>query len=229
MYVVDYALTPIETIDGPAPAGPVISAEGLTRLREDAGQRARWMSEARAERDAALAEREQTRHDVEVQRNAWQEAAQARARQEASTQAEAARQAAIAQTVDWLVDEASMEREIVRSLERRVADAMTGALANFVGKLDVGERFAHRIGQTLPGLVREGALVLRVPTAHHSAVTDALREADIMLACTPDASLSGRQAHIESEWVTVRLDLDADLAAVIKRLRAVPNLEVAYG
>ncbi len=27
MYVIDYALTPIETIDGPAPAGPVISTE----------------------------------------------------------------------------------------------------------------------------------------------------------------------------------------------------------
>ncbi|UVA80386.1 hypothetical protein [Pandoraea commovens] len=229
MYVIDYALTPIETIDGPAPAGPVISAEVIVRLRDDASQRARWMNEARAERDAAQVERELARNDAEVQRNAWEEAAQTRARQEAETQAEAARQAAVAQTVDWLVDEASMEREIVRSLERRVADAMTGALSNFVGKLDVGERFAHRVGQTLPDLVREGVLVLRVPTAHLAAVAGALRDADIVLACTPDASLSGRQARIESEWVTVCLDLDADLAAVIKRLRAVPNLEVAYG
>lgn len=229
MYVIDYALTPIETIDGPAPAGPVISTEAIVRLRDDASRRARWMNEARAERDAAQVERERARKDAEVQRNAWEEAAQTRARQEAATQAEAARQAAVAQTVDWLVDEASMEREIVRSLERRVADAMTGALSNFVGKLDVGERFAHRVGQTLPGLVREGVLVLRVPTAHHAAVAGALRDADIVLACTPDATLSGRQARIESEWVTVCLDLDADLAAVIKRLRAVPNLEVAYG
>ncbi|VVE71379.1 type III secretion system apparatus protein [Pandoraea anapnoica] len=229
MYVIDYALTPIETIDGPAPAGPVISAEAIVRLRDDASQRARWMDEARAERDAAQVERERARTDAEVQRHAWEEAAQTCARQEAATQAEAARQAAVAQAVDWLVDEASMEREIVRSLERRVADAMTGALSNFVGKLDVGERFAHRVGQTLPDLVREGVLVLRVPAAHHAAVAGALRDADIVLACTPDASLSGRQARIESEWVTVCLDLDADLAGVIKRLRAVPNLEVAYG
>lgn len=229
MYVIDYALTPIETIDGPAPAGSVISAEAIVRLRDDASRRARWMNEARAERDAAQVERERARNDAEVQRKAWEEAAQTRARQEAATQAEAARQAAVAQTVDWLVDEASMEREIVRSLERRVADAMTGALSNFVGKLDVGERFAHRVGQTLPDLAREGVLVLRVPTAHHTAVEGALRDADIVLACTPDASLSDRQARIESEWVTVCLDLDADLAAVIKRLRAVPNLEIAYG
>lgn len=122
-----------------------------------------------------------------------------------------------------------MEREIVRSLERRVADAVTGALSNFVEKLDAGERFAHRVGQTLPGLVREGALVMRVPPVQHSAIANALRDADIVLPCSPDATLTGRQARIESEWVTVCLDLDADLEAVIDRLRVGPSLEVAYG
>ncbi|MFJ2995526.1 hypothetical protein [Pandoraea sp. NPDC087047] len=229
MYVIDLALTSIEAIDGPAPAGPVISGETLTLLREQAGRRARWMDEARAERDAALAEREQARREVEALRHAWQAAAQERAQEEAAALAETARQAAVVQTVEWLVDEASMEREIVRSLERRVADALTGALSNFVGSLDTGERFAHRVGQALPGLVREGALVLRVPPAHYDAVANALRHADIMLPCSADASLSAHQARIESEWVTVCLDLDADLAGVIERLRVAPNLEVAYG
>ncbi|VVE22701.1 type III secretion system apparatus protein [Pandoraea capi] len=229
MYVIDYALTPIETIDGPAPAGLVVSGETLTQLREQASQRVRWMEEARAERDAARASLDQARRDIDEQRLAWQEAAKAQAQAQADTLAEAARQAAVAQAVEWLVDEATMEREIVRSLERRVADAVTVAVSNFVDKLDAGERFAHRVGQMLPGLVREGALVMRVPPAHHSAIANALRDADIVLPCSPDATLTGHQARIESEWVTVCLDLDADLEAVIDRLRVGPSLEVAYG
>ena len=229
MYVIDRTLTVIEAVDGPAPEGPVISGEALQRLREQSGLRARWMAQAQAERDAALADREQASIDAQASREAWQEAARERAEQEAAALAEAARQAAVAQTVEWLVDEAALEREIVRSLERRVADALTGALSNFVGSLDAGERFAQRVGQALPGLVREGALVLRVPPAYHETVADALRTADIVLACAPDASLVERQARIESEWVTVCLDLDADLAAVIERLRISPDWEVAYG
>ena len=229
MYVIDRALTAIETIEGPAPAGPVISGEALTQLREQADRRARWMDEARTERESALAEREQARLDVDALRNAWQAAAQAQAREDAEKMAETARRAAVVQAVEWLVDEASMEREIVRSLERRVADALTGAIANFVGTLDAGQRFAHRVGQTLPGLVREGALVLRVPPAHFEAVANALRRADIVLPCAADTSLALHEARIESEWVTVCFDLDADLAAVIERLRSAPSLEVAYG
>ncbi|VVE48458.1 hypothetical protein [Pandoraea anhela] len=229
MYVIDYALTPMETIAGPAPAGPVVSGDTLTRLREEAGLRVRWMEAARAEREAAQAALEQARREIDAQRSAWQEAAQARIKAEAAAMAESARQAAVAQTVQWLVDEASMEREIVRSLERRVADVLTGALKNFVDKLDVGERFAHRVGQALPGLVREGALLMRVAPAQHDAIANALRDADIVLPCSPDATLTDRQARIESEWVTVCLDLDADLAAVIERLRVGPSLEVAYG
>ncbi|VVE47784.1 hypothetical protein [Pandoraea terrigena] len=229
MYVVDFAVTAIETMDGPAPAGPVISRQAIERLREQASLRARWMAEARAERDAALAEREQARIDAQALRNAWQDAAREQARQDAAALAEAARGAAVAQTVAWLVDEASLEREIVRSLECRVADALSAALSSFVDPLDVGERFAQRVGRALPALVREGALVLRVPPAHRDGVADALRAADIVLACTADATLVGRQARIESEWVTVCLDLDADLATVIERLHVSPDLEVAYG
>ncbi|VVE90668.1 hypothetical protein [Pandoraea bronchicola] len=229
MYVIDFALTSIEMIDGPAPAGPVISGVALERLREQAGMRAQWMAQAQAERDAALVEREQARLDAQIMRDAWQDAARERAQQEAASLAEAAHREAVAQTVEWLIDEAALEREVIRSLERRVADALTGALSNFVGALDIGERFAQRVGRALPGVVREGALVLRVPPAHLDAVALALRNADIVLACTPDATLGDRQARIESEWVTVCLDLDADLAAVIERLHISPSLEVAYG
>ncbi|MDR3400357.1 MAG: hypothetical protein P4M06_22670 [Pandoraea sp.] len=229
MYVVDFALTSIETIGGPAPAGPVISGETLERLREQAGRRAQWMAQAESERAASLADREQARVDAQAQRDAWQEAARERAQQEAAALAEAARHEAVLKAVEWLIDEAALEREIIRSLERRVAEALTGALSNFVGTLDVGERFAQRVGRALPGLIREGALALRVPLAHHDAVALALRNADIVLACTPDATLSDHQARIESEWVTVCLDLDADLAAVIERLHVSPSLEVAYG
>uniref|UniRef100_A0A0H3WSS6 Type III secretion system protein n=2 Tax=Pandoraea faecigallinarum TaxID=656179 RepID=A0A0H3WSS6_9BURK len=219
----------MESIDGPAPAGPVLSREVLETLRQQAGERARWMEAARTARDAASAEHAQALRDIEAQRNAWQEAARAQAKQDAQTLAEAARQAAVVQAVEWLVDEASMEREIMRSLERRIADALTVALSNFVDKLDIGERFAHRVCRTLPSLVRDGALVLRVPPMQQRAIADALREADIVLACSADATLAGRQARLESEWVTVCLDLDADLAAVIDRLRVGPSLEVAYG
>ncbi|APD11147.1 hypothetical protein UC34_25160 [Pandoraea vervacti] len=229
MYVIDYALTPVETIDGPAPAGPVISSEALASLRDQASLRTRWMEAARLERETAAAEQAQALRDIEAARSAWQDAERARARQAATAMADAAREQAVMQAVDWLVDEASMEREIVRSLERRVADALTGALSNFVEDLAVGERFAHRVGRALPGLVREGALVLRVPPAHQCAVAEALRQADIMLPCLEDVTLADRQARLESEWVTVCLDLDADLAAVIDRLRVSPSLEVAYG
>jgi flagellar biosynthesis/type III secretory pathway protein FliH len=229
MYVIDFALTSIETIDGPAPAGPVISGQTLARLREESGLRAQWMAQAQAERVAALAEREQARIDAQASRDAWQEAARERAQQEAAELAETARHEAVVKAVEWLIDEAALEREIIRSLERRVADALTGALSNFVGTLDVGERFAQRVGRALPGLAREGALVLRVPPAHHDAVALALQKADIVLACTPDATLGAQQARIESEWVTVCLDLEADLAAVIERLHVSPSLEVAYG
>ncbi|ODP34517.1 hypothetical protein A9762_15170 [Pandoraea sp. ISTKB] len=105
MYVIDYALTPIETIDGPAPAGLVVSGETLTQLREQASQRVRWMEEARAEREAARASLDQARRDIDAQRLAWQEAAKAQAQAQADTLAEAARQAAVAQTVEWLVDD----------------------------------------------------------------------------------------------------------------------------
>lgn len=229
MYVVDFALTAIEAMGGPAPEGPVISRQALEGLREQASLRARWMAQAQAERDAALAEREQARVDAQALRDAWREAAREEARQEAAELAEAARRDAVAQTVAWLVDEASLERDIARSLERRVTDALSAALSNFVAPLDVGERFAQRVARALPALVREGALVLRVPPAHRDGVADALRAADIVLACTADATLVGRQARIESEWVTVCLDLDADLAAVIERLNARPDREIADG
>lgn len=229
MYVIDFALTSIETIDGPAPMGPVISGEALDRLREQAGARARWMAQAQADRAAALAEREQASADAQSLRDAWQEATRERAQQEAAALADAAHREAVAKTVEWLIDEAALEREIIRSLERRVADALSSALSNFVDTLDVGERFAQRVGRALPGLVREGALVLRVPPAHLDAVALALHKADIVLACTPDPTLGAQQARLESEWVTVCLDLEADLAAVIERLHVSPGLEVAYG
>ena len=229
MYVVDFALTAIEAMDGPAPAGPVIPRQALEELREQASLRARWMAQAKTERDAALADREQARIDAQALRDAWRDAAREQAREEAAALAETARRDAVAQAVAWLVDEASLERDIVRSLERRVTDALGAALSNSIAPLDVGERFAQRVARALPALVREGALVLRVPPAHRDDVADALRAADIVLACTADATLVGRQARIESEWVTVCLDLDADLAAVLERLNASPDLEIADG
>ncbi len=229
MYVVDFALTSIETVEGPAPAGPVISASALESLREQACLRANWMAQASSARDAALAEREQARRDAQESRDAWLAEARELAEQEAAALAETARREAVSQAVDWLVGEATMERDILRSLERRVTEAMTDALSNFVGTLDVGERYAQRIGQALPGLVRDGALTLRVPPVHRDAVVHALRGADIVLACVPDATLTGRQARIESEWVTVCLDLDADLAALAERLHVGPVLEVTCG
>lgn len=229
MYVIEIALTAITTIDGPAPAGPVIRADALARLHDQSDQRARWMAQAQTERDAALAEREQARHDVQALRETWLAQAREQAGQEAAAMAEAARHDTVTQAVEWLVGEAALEREIVHSLERRVADAMAVALANFVEAMGVGERYALRVARALPDLVREGALTLRVPPAHLDAVARALRAADIVMACAPDPALSGRQARIESEWVTVCLDLDADLAAVMTRLRPGPGLEVAYG
>lgn len=229
MYVIEIALTAITTIEGPAPAGPVVCADALARLRGQSDQRVQWMAQAQAERDAALAEREQARRDAQALRETWLAQAREQAGQEAAAMAEAARHDAVTQAVEWLAGEAALERDIVRSLERRVADAMGVALSSFVDAMEVGERYALRVARALPDLVREGALTLRVPPAHRDAVAHALRAADIVLACVPDPALSGRQARIESEWVTVCLDLDADLAAILARLHPGPGLEVAYG
>ncbi|MGC7406729.1 hypothetical protein ACPWR0_22245 [Pandoraea pneumonica] len=229
MYVVDYPLTSIERIDGPVPSGNVIPRKTLDLMRDQSRYREQWLVEAQACLDAARAESERMRAESEAMRRALLDDARAQAEQHATKRAEEARRVAVAQTIDWLIDEASMERETVRSLERRIADALTGALSNFVATLDVGERFAHRVANTLPSLVREGALLLHVPPAHHESVASALRHAGIVLACQPDPALSGHQARLTSEWVTLCLDLDADLAVVIERLRVVPSLEVAYG
>jgi len=229
MYVVDYPLTSIETLSGPVPQGTVIARETLELMREQSRCREQWLADAKACRDAAVAERERARLESEAMCAALLEEARAQSQQHAAQCAEEARREVLAQTLDWLVDEASMERATVRSLERRIAEALIGALSNFVATLDVGERFAHRVANTLPSLVREGALVLRVPPAHHEAVTTALQRANIVLACTPDPALTKHHARLESEWVTLCLDLDADLAAVVERLRVAPSLEVAYG
>ncbi|ALS60553.1 hypothetical protein [Pandoraea norimbergensis] len=229
MYVIDYPLTSIETLDGPVPQGTIIARETLDLMREQSRNREQWLAEAKACRDAAMAERERAQADSDAMCAALLEAARVQSQQQAAQCAEDARREVIAHTLDWLVDEASMERATVHSLERRIADALIGALSNFVATLDVGERFAHRVANTLPSLVREGALVLRVPPAHHEAVATALQRANIVLACTPDTTLTGRHARLESEWVTLCLDLDADLAAVVERLRVAPSLEVAYG
>jgi len=229
MYVIDYPLTSIEPIHGPVPPGPLITRETLDLMRDQSRCREAWLAEARACRDAALAERECMQAESEAMRSAMLDEARAQATQHATQQAEEARRTALAQAIDWLVDEAAMERATVQSLERRIADAMVGALSNFVATLDIGERFAHRVANTLPSLVRHGALVLHVPPVHHAAVASAIRRADIVLACEPDPALSGHRARLESEWVTLCIDLDADLSAVVDRLRVVPNLEVAYG
>ncbi|MBN4668266.1 hypothetical protein HUS70_18460 [Pandoraea nosoerga] len=230
MYVVDFALTAIERMDGPAPAGPVVLREALVRLRDETRQRTAWLEQARAERDSALETRARAERNARTLRETTLAQARELARREAAANAQAARQAAVMQAVDWLVDEALLERKIVCSLERRIAQTLTQALTNFVESQDVGARIAQRVARALPSLVREGALVLRVPPAQREAVATALRGADIVLACEPDETLAGHQARLESEWVTVCLDLEADLAAVVERLqRNGPSLEVANG
>jgi hypothetical protein len=230
MYVVDFALTAIERIEGPAPAGPVVSREALERLRTAGEQRSAWLEQARVERESAQQARAQAERDARTLHETTLADAREIARQEASASAAAARHEAVTRAVDWLVEEAVLERRIVQSLERRIARTLAEALTNFVDSLDVGERVAHRVAHALPALVREGALVLRVPPAHAERVAEALRHADIVLASVADATLRGLEARIESEWVTVCLDLEADLAAVVERLQSsTPNLEVANG
>jgi flagellar biosynthesis/type III secretory pathway protein FliH len=213
---------PIIHLSGAPPAGTIISSTELAHYFDATGIIARAQEEARAIRQQA---RELLDHAVEESESLYRQAYErgmAAAAAETQEQITAYKFALADEIVQWLVDEIELEITIAQRMETSLRALVAQVLNEFIGEQDAAALIVQRVLRNLPRWFANHALTVRVAPDMASAVASALApERQIhphAVRVAADAGLSGRQAVLESNFVTLRLDLDTHLSALLSRL-----------
>jgi hypothetical protein len=204
---------PATSVLSPAEVDTLCGASAaIAAARQRAAQR---LVRARAARSAAL----QRTAQIEIQ-----------AREEAQRMIpQAVAQAtdqALREAIDWLIDEAELEKAIARRVEARCRDLLANGLREYASELDNAQLLAERIARHAAELAAHGTLTLRLHPARLEPVRERLG-ADATFELTADASLNLDQAVIDSPFARLSIDLSQHLEQIVARLRGTPPLASA--
>jgi hypothetical protein len=205
----------ITYLPGPAPTDTLIPAATLAGHVDAASIVARAQAHAARLLDdarAALADAEHSAHRL-------REDAQRQGRADAAAELALARHALIAETVEWLVDEADLEAQIAARLDARLRDLIASVVEPYLRGRDAIEPLLEQVRAALAAGQGSAPLVLRVGTAHAERVRAAVQEVPRVRVAV-DAALRATEARLESPHAIVHVDPGQHLDLLLSRLTA---------
>lgn len=183
---------------------------------ESCVQRARRHAAQRIRHSRASARENRQR---QIQKMEARFAAQVVASERAS---EEARRQALHNTVQWLVEEAALEKTIYLKALKMACGWTIDALKRWESDIDWSALLSARIGEMQAMLISEQALVLRLAPgefAQRFRQENALKDEHAgLLRILTDETLSVKQAVLGNQLVQVTIDLENEFANVIAQL-----------
>lgn len=144
------------------------------------------------------------------------------AKQNAALLAEQAKQHAISKTVDWIVDEVSIEQVIAKQMSERIRSLVTVAIREYSAIQDVSEILVRRLTKPIDEQLAKGCVTLKVHPNILPSVSSTLDKSD-GLTIVADDRLGDRQARLETSLVRVDIDLDQHLQMILDKLLCQPE------
>ncbi|MGC0154947.1 type III secretion system stator protein SctL [Chromobacterium vaccinii] len=204
---------PIAKLPGNATFGPIIPADDLASYINGGEIVAQAQAQAKQILEAAEREAEQL-HELceQALEAAWQNGLEKVARE-----TPALRQQAVADTVEWLLDQRDLEQAIIERLEGRLLGILVSVFEECYGRQSESRLLASllrdRIG-LLPG-GEEGTL--HVCPEQHEELRQALISCS-WLRIEADADIASGKALLQTPLVILSLDLDEQFNWAISRL-----------
>lgn len=204
---------PLIYLPGPRPLDAVICADELAHYYT-AQQIVAKANEHAAQVSADLEQRIATARD-EIQ--AIREHARQAGMDDAEHALQRLREQTIADTVDWLIAEDQLERQIANGLDQWIRHLLTQATAAWLDERNGIDDLMRRVKQRLESMDDRELASLYVAPCVDAAVREALAAMPRVRIHT-DATLSAGQARLESRLALIHLDLDAHRDLILQRL-----------
>lgn len=204
---------PIIYLPGPPPLGAFISAEELTHHYNAQ----RVITNANEKSALILAELEQKMASTRKDMRRVREQARQAGLGEAQEELDRLRKETIAQTVEWLITEDELERQIANHLDERIRALITQAMVSWLNERDVVNDLMQCVKQRLAQIADEELATLYIPPDTEDRVREHLSALPRVRIHT-DVTLSAGQARLESRLAVVRFDLDAHCHLLLERL-----------
>ncbi len=193
--------------------GDVIGSETFEKMQ----QAEYLMQQARIEASQIIEQAQEQLAQARQEIALMQEQAHLQATNHARELAESAQSQAIADAIQWLVDEQSLERAIACEMEQKVRSLVAFAIREFAGEQDTTELLIRRISKMVDEQLKHNRVSLIVNPNQLKYIRKELGEGDELVYRT-DEGLSESQAVIETSLVRMELDLDRHLELIIEHL-----------
>ncbi|WP_159084720.1 hypothetical protein [Dongshaea marina] len=203
----------ISQISGIPMTGDVIGSETFEKMQ----QAEYLMQQARIEASQIIEQAQEQLAQARQEIALMQEQAHLQATNHARELAESAQSQAIADAIQWLVDEQSLERAIACEMEQKVRSLVAFAIREFAGEQDTTELLIRRISKMVDEQLKHNRVSLIVNPNQLKYIRKELGEGDELVYRT-DEGLSESQAVIETSLVRMELDLDRHLELIIEHL-----------
>jgi len=144
------------------------------------------------------------------------------------------RDATIAQTLTWLVDEKALEATLAENMVSRIRETMFAVLTPWFDNQDHAVLLAKRLADIIRQRAQKYPCTLRLHAADLETVVAQLgQQADLReIPCTADPALAAGQAVIESEFLRIEFDLDRHwetVLATLGKMHPVADIQTDHG
>ncbi|MGF1740032.1 hypothetical protein L4C34_02915 [Vibrio profundum] len=198
--------------------GDIISREELEQLEN--AQTILDDAKRKAEQIRAIAESELNTTRSDIQQMIQQ--AKVKAEKDAVLIAQEATDQAIADTIQWVVDEMSLEQRVAANMNERIRSLVAQAVTQYSAQQDVSEILVRRLSRPIEEQLSQGKVQLKVNSQVLPFIELKLSKVN-GLELIADDSLSERQACLETMLVRMDLDLDRHLHSVLDNLVGEPK------
>ncbi|QGY32129.1 hypothetical protein [Pantoea cypripedii] len=203
----------VESLPLSAPAGLLIRANELAQYQEaqDIIQQAHEQAaRIKQEADDLLCR-------IQQQRDEACEAAREEGLVQLKEEEANWRQQAVAETVQWLLDEHELECNVIRRLEPRLRSMMTQVFKQFYQQQDGSRLLMDRLRSAIDSLLTEDSATLHVCPAQWDTLQHAFAAwPGLKVKSNPELTIG--QATLSSPMVTLQLDLEEQLNAMLSCL-----------
>ncbi|MCL9783731.1 hypothetical protein M9194_20100 [Vibrio sp. S4M6] len=146
----------------------------------------------------------------------------AEAEQTAAFVVQQAKDVAISQSIDWIADEVSLEKVIALQMGEKIRALIAQAVREYAALEDVSEILLRRLSKPVEEQLKKGSVDLMVHPEVLPKLSQKVAKGD-GLNLIADASLTVKQARLETPLVRVELDLERHLQHIIDKLLSMPE------
>ncbi|KOC93134.1 hypothetical protein NG43_12235 [Winslowiella iniecta] len=196
-----------------APAGLVIRASELAEFQAAND----IISAAHAEAEQIQRRAQEAAENLEQYCDEVRERARQQGLEQAEEEAPALRQQAVANCIQWLIENHNLEHSIVERLETRLRGILAQVFEEFYGQQSGARLLMSRLQEHIETLLGEEAGTLHV----NETQFDELRQAFVthpQLRIKLDTQLEPGEALLNTPLVSLYLNLDEQLQSILSRL-----------